>query len=108
MRHIIFFSSFQGEIDSEIVPVKKGKDHYWTNLTLPDSFEMFAFGISVDAYMKKTGRFISSGIRWNQCAYAVDAGKTLHLNMRHVDSILISLHFKKSCFVVWLILDSGS
>lgn len=63
----------KGEIDSEIVPVKKGKDHYWTNLTLPDSFEMFAFGISVDAYMKKTGRFISSGIRWNQCAYAVDA-----------------------------------
>lgn len=63
----------KGEIDSEIVRAEKGKEHYWTNLTLPDSFEMFAFGISVDAYMKKNGRFISSGIRWNQCAYAADA-----------------------------------
>lgn len=52
---------------------------------------MFAFGISVDAYMKKNGRFISSGIRWNQCAYAADAGKTLHLIIRHVDPLFHSL-----------------
>lgn len=90
LSHIIYFSSFQGEINSEIIPVKKGIERYWTNLTLSDSFEMFAFGISVDAYVTKTGRFISSGIRWNQCAYAVDAGKTLHSPCR----LLISLHFK--------------
>lgn len=52
---------------------------------------MFAFGISVDAYMKKNGRFISSGIRWNQCAYAANAGKTLHLIIRHVDPLFHSL-----------------
>lgn len=70
-------------------------------MTLPDSFEMFAFGISVDAYMKKNGRFISSGIRWNQCAYAADAGKTLHLIIRHVD--LISLLKNIVLYVVWFI-----
>ncbi|XP_062583743.1 uncharacterized protein LOC134245486 [Saccostrea cucullata] len=70
------FLAFFGEINTEIIRVEKGQRDYQKELQVTDSFEKFAFGISVDAYMIKTGRFISSGIKWSQCAYAVDAVPT--------------------------------
>lgn len=52
---------------------------------------MFVFGIFVDVYMKKNGRFISSGIRWNQCVYVVDVGKIFYLIIRYVDFLFYFL-----------------
>ncbi|XP_056018894.1 protogenin-like isoform X2 [Ostrea edulis] len=65
-------SGCKGEIEYEIVRFMKGKKTYWKKLDMAESFEKYAFGISVDAF-KRTGRFISSGIKWNQCSYKVDA-----------------------------------
>lgn len=79
----------QGEIEYEIVRFMKGKKTYWKKLDMAESFEKYAFGISVDAF-KRTGRFISSGIKWNQCSYKVDAGRI------HDDTLLSEILFLSS------------
>ncbi|XP_061175053.1 uncharacterized protein LOC133184166 isoform X2 [Saccostrea echinata] len=79
----------KGEINSEILPIKKGWKNYWRELSVTDSFEKFAFGISVEAFLIKTGRFISSGIKWSQCSYAVDAVPKEPVD---IDPVLIDTH----------------